>query len=160
MGVWGLVSSSLFWTTLVAVRFEWTNLLVFKQQKDSPASVRTSKGPSFLCSNTRRNVLLVFAQQKERPSGVRASGGCPSGVRNQKDCPSGARTPEGPSFWCSNTRRTVNRRYFTPHVGRQALLSSSFYWTTHWVLGGSRRRRFVPAPMCLRPLTVVVAPKA
>ena len=48
------------------------------------------------------------------------------------------------------------RRFFLPPLGPLAVPSSSFFWTTHLVLGTRRRRRFKPPPTCFGHSFVVV----
>ena len=48
------------------------------------------------------------------------------------------------------------RRFFLPPLGPLAVPSSSFFWTTHLVLGTRRRRRFKPPPRCFGHSSVVV----
>ena len=48
------------------------------------------------------------------------------------------------------------RRLFLPRLGPLAVPSSSFFWTTHLVLGTRRRRRFKPPPRCFGHSSVVV----
>ena len=45
---------------------------------------------------------------------------------------------------------------FLPPLGPLTVLSSSFFWTTHLVLGTRRRRRFKPPPRCFGHSSVVV----
>ena len=75
-----------------------------------------------------------------------------------KPCQVGAKTVFREARQPRRPLRDVSscRRFVLPPLGPSAVPSSSFFWTTHLVLGTRRRRRFKPPPRCFRHSSVVV----
>ena len=75
-----------------------------------------------------------------------------------KPCQIGAKTVFREARQPRRPLRDVSscRRFFLPPLGPLAVPSSSFFWTTHLVLGTRRRRRFKPPPRCFGHSSVVV----